>query len=125
MISGIGIDIVEISRLKQALARHPDTFSTKVFTDQELALAGKRSDPNPFLAGRWAAKEALAKALGCGLGPDCGWTEIEVVNQQNGRPEMKLLGRAAQFAATRGVSNIQVSISHEKHYACAVVVLES
>lgn len=120
MIVGIGTDIVQIERLASALEKVGD----RAFTASELAYAGKFRDKNAHLAGRWAAKEALAKALGCGFGAQCSWQEIEVVNDENGKPVIYLSGVTAQTLSAMGGAKVHLSISHEKDYATAFVVLE-
>ena len=125
MIVGLGIDIIEIARLDEVLSRHGDKFLERTYTEKERASAArKKAAVNAFYAGRWAAKEALAKALGCGFSKDCGWLDIEVINNDAGQPLMSLSGKAAAHAEKIGVSEISLSISHEKSYACAVVILE-
>ena len=125
MIKGLGIDIVEISRLEQVLERHPERFLEKTFTESERRL-GEAKGPNrlAFYAGRWAAKEALAKALGTGFGEKCSWLDIQILNDPAGKPELSLLASTRKFQDELLVSDIHLSISHERHYACAVVILQ-
>ncbi len=125
MVIGLGLDIIEIARLRGVLDRHGERFADRVFTagEQEIA-AGRPRTKEEFFAGRWAAKEAVAKALGCGFGTDCGWQDIEIINDNRGKPEVSLHGRARQTADARGIKRLLVSISHEMHYATAVAVAE-
>ncbi|MEW5957688.1 MAG: holo-ACP synthase [Chloroflexota bacterium] len=116
----IGVDIVEIERLAQSVARFGDRFLQRVYTEQELAYCHGRITS---LAARWAAKEAVAKALGTGIG-EVGWHEIEVVSEDNCRPTLRLHGAAAALAARRGISAFAISLSHAKEYAVAFVVGE-
>lgn len=125
MILGIGNDLARISRLGQAVERFGTPFLEKIFTDSELYEYRARNGSAAYLAGRWAAKEATAKALGCGFGRNCGWREIETISGANRRPELALRGRAAKFAAAIGVERTHVSISHDGGLALATVVLES
>ena len=120
MIIGIGTDIVQIAHLERSL----DKVKCHCFTAQEIAYADKFRDPLPHYAGRWAAKEALAKALGTGFGAACAWQDIEVINQDNGKPQVFLSGNAAETLKNLGGSKIHLSISHEKDYAVAFVILE-
>ncbi len=120
MIVGIGTDIVQIARLAQSLEK----IGTRAFTPKELAYAESFRDSAAHLAGRWAAKEALAKALGCGFGGKCAWQDIEIVNDDSGKPVMSLTGTACETFAALGGKNIHLSISHEKDYATAFVILE-
>lgn len=126
MIVGLGIDLVEIGRLKQSFDRFEDDFARKIFTERELEDGNARKGESryAFFAGRWAAKESLAKALGCGFGEKCRWREIEVVNDAGGRPEMTLSGVTKETLRALGGERALLSISHEKHHACAVVILE-
>ena len=124
MIIGIGTDIVEVIRMETMLNEHGDSFVEKIFTANEKKESEKRKDPAQYFAGRWAAKEALSKALGCGFGAQCGWKDITILNEDNGKPELTLSGTALRTSQKLGVNSIHLSISHEKHYACASVVIE-
>jgi holo-[acyl-carrier protein] synthase len=124
MIAGTGIDIVEISRIRDMLEKHSNAFAEKIFTDKERDEAENRSDPSVYFAGRWAAKEAFAKALGTGFGRFCSWTDISVSNDSAGKPFITLSGNALEYAEKLEIANIHLSISHEKEYACASVILE-
>jgi len=120
MIIGIGTDIVEISRLNAALEK----IAERAFTAGELAEAGNSAHRSEHLAGRWAAKESLAKALGCGFGAKCSWQDIEIVNDPAGKPEMVLSGVTRQTFEKLGGKKVHLSISHEKSYATAFVIIE-
>lgn len=124
MIAGLGTDIVEVARIVRMLEKHPDAFREHTYTPAEIAEGKRRRDDCTFYAGRWAAKEAAAKALGCGIGKHCSLTDLEVVNGKNGAPELRVSGAAAAFAASRGGGRFLVSISHETDYAAAVVIFE-
>lgn len=124
MILGIGTDIVEVSRIKKMLKNHSDSFLEKIFCDRERDEASLRRNRAEYFAGRWAAKEAISKALNCGIGESCSWLDICTLNRGNGSPETVLSGNAAATAEKIGVKNIHVSITHEKDYACATAVLE-
>ena len=125
MIVGVGTDIVKIERIKQTIERHGDNFLFHVFTPEELFEAASRRNPWPYYAGRWALKESLSKALGCGIGSVCSWQDISTLNNEAGRPLTRLTGKAAKRADELKVTAVHVSISHEDEYACANVVLES
>ena len=122
-IIGLGTDIVEIARIERVLDRYGDQFCDRVYTADDLLLAGGKRGRLAFFAGRWAAKEAAAKALGCGIGGDCAFTDIGIVNDDAGRPVLNFSGAAARTAAAAGVREIRVSISHEARYAVATVIL--
>ncbi len=124
MIYGIGTDIVEIERLRRVMERHPERFVVKVFTERERRRAAGMLRPEIYYAGRWAAKEAIAKALGVGFGESCGWLDIDIANDALGKPCVRLSGRAGTYAAGRGIERWHVSISHEAHYAVAMAVAE-
>ncbi len=125
MISGIGSDIVQVERMRELLSRHGKRIVRKIFTAREISDASKRADREVFLSGRWAAKEAVSKALKCGIGKDCAWRDISVSNDSGGAPSARLSGRALALARRKKISNIQLSISHEKDYAVAFVVMET
>lgn len=125
MIVGLGTDIIEVERIRDAVDRHEEHFLRHVFTDAELRDAPERNGRYAFYAGRWAAKEAVSKALGTGIGASCAWTDIEIRNNGDGKPEVVLNGRAAETASTLGAVRAHISISHERALACAVAVLES
>lgn len=121
MIQGCGIDLVEISRIERVLDRFGWRFLDRVFTpaEKEYCLAKKR--PAESLAARFAAKEAVAKTLGLGLGQFC-WQDIEIMRPNGGRPQVRLKGAAWDEAEVLGVGQILVSISHTHQYAVAQAV---
>jgi holo-[acyl-carrier protein] synthase len=124
MIKGLGIDIVETERIRQVIERHGEQFLNRVYTPAEQAIGKIRASAHHFYAGRWAAKEAAAKALGCGIGQECSFNEIEVVDSPIGVPSLVFSGSAARTAAALGMKNVRVSITHEREYAAAVVIIE-
>ena len=115
---GIGIDAVEIDRFRRVLDRTP-TLTARVFTEGEQAEGLRRSDPAPALAARFAAKEAVMKALGVGLGA-FAFRDVEIVRAPSGAPALVLHGAAADLAAAHGVSEWRVSLSHTERTAHAV-----
>jgi holo-[acyl-carrier protein] synthase len=114
----IGIDIIEIERIEAASERHPRILE-RLFTPQELDLGRKHRAPSSFYAGRFAAKEAVAKALRTPL----GWHEVEVLTDAAGAPVVNLTGRAHDALRRLGGPGISVSISHGRDYAAAVALL--
>lgn len=124
MIAGLGTDIVEIERLGRMLEKYGDTFRERICTPSELAEGARRRHARTYYAGRWAVKEAVAKALGCGIGANCAFTDIELANAPSGAPALTLGGSAAEYAARRGGGKFHVSLSHESAYAMAVVIWE-
>lgn len=125
MIYGIGIDIVSIPRIERMLDRWGRIFTQRVFTPAEIAFCEGRSNPGQHFALRWAAKEAMLKALGMGLRGGIKWTDIEVVNDPSGQPSFQLHNRAKGFLIDRNIKAAFVSISHERDYGVAHVVLEA
>lgn len=123
MIIGIGIDIAESCRIEEALARFGDKFFEHIYSEKEKILLAKEPRNAAFHAGRWAAKEAAAKALGVGFGAHCHPAEIIITNNASGAPEITFAGETAKLFAASGAKAF-VSISHEKNYATAVVILE-
>ncbi len=124
MIVGIGVDLVEIERIRKLLERFDGAFVEKTFTLAERQEAAERNDPSIYYAGRWAVKEAVSKALGCGIGAGCALLDVECRNGDNGRPYVKLRGAAAETFRKLGGGTVHLSLTHEAHYAVANVVLE-
>ncbi len=123
MILGLGIDVVEIDRIRYLLNHYGKRFLDRIYTSHEVTFAFRRSDPAPFLAVSFAAKEASSKALGTGL-RGISWREIEVCHHNSGKPYLVFYGRAKRrFLALGGVSS-HLSLSHEKNQAIAVVIIE-
>lgn len=124
MIIGIGTDIVDIDRIEGMIERHGLMFIERTFTSAEHEYCAGHKASGQHYAGRWAAKEAVMKCLGTGFVKGVHWTEIEVVNQQSGRPIIQLTGETADLAKGLGIANISVSISHAKNAAVAFAVAE-
>ena len=115
-----GVDLIEIARVERAVARHGMRFTDRVFTGAEQALCQGRTES---LAGRFAAKEAVAKALGTGIWREgIGWTDIEILRAESGAPQLCLHGAAARRAADWGLTTWSLSLSHDRHYAIAFTV---
>lgn len=117
---GVGTDLVDVGRFRDSLARTPG-LRDRCFTEAERAYADRQADPTERLAARFAAKEAVMKAMGVGLGA-CELTEIEVVRAESGRPSVALHGRAAALADERGVTGWQLSLTHTETSAHAVAL---
>ncbi|VAX40781.1 Holo-[acyl-carrier-protein] synthase [hydrothermal vent metagenome] len=117
-----GIDLVEISRFTEFLGRHPDRARDRLFTKAELEYAVGKKRETEHLAVRFAAKEAVLKALGTGWAQGIAWTDVEVTRDEAGRPGVALHRRAAQLAAERGIVSWLVSLSHTEQYAMASVI---
>jgi holo-[acyl-carrier protein] synthase len=126
MIVGIGIDLVDIARVRKLVEGKGERALRRLFTERELEYAHRRPDPIPHLAARVAAKEATFKAFGEHDGARCiGWREMEVVSGSDGRPMLALHGSAAALASVLRVRRLWVSLSHTQSSAGAVVVIES
>lgn len=126
MIIATGIDIVEIERFHKTLERYDRLFLNHIFTPEEQAAAPENAAARvTYFAARWAVKEAVAKVLGTGIGEHCAWTDISVQRSPLGKPSVTLTGQAALTAGQLGIAAVHVSISHERHYACAVAIGES
>ena len=121
-VCGVGVDAVEVDRLRQALGRRP-ALAERLFTDGERAYAARVADPGPRLAARFAAKEAVLKALGVGIGA-AAFRDVEVVRDESGRPALVLAGAAARLADDRGVTRWHLSLTHTDGLAVASVVAE-
>ena len=123
-VRGIGIDVVKVERLVEALERFGERFEKRIFTDAELAYCRRHKDPLPHLAARFAAKEAALKAFGTGLRGRLRFTQIEVSNDESGRPMLVFRGEAERLFRSMGVFRTHVSLTHERQYAVAVVIFE-
>jgi len=121
-ILGLGIDLVEVARIEQSIARHGERFLHRVFTDAEIAYCGGMKASGPFYAARFAAKEAVSKALGTGMGAACGWLDIEVRRKATGAPFVVLHGTAAETARRLGIDHVLLSLSHTDHSAIAQAI---
>jgi holo-[acyl-carrier protein] synthase len=118
-VVGIGTDIVECARIGDMIQKHDDTFIEKVFTSGEITYCGPRKSCVQHYSGRWAAKEAIRKAIGTGWSKGIKWTDIEVINRMGGKPYVKLNGKAVEVCADRGIEEILISISHCRLFATA------
>ncbi len=121
-IHGIGIDVVEVARIAAILEKHGEALFARVCTREERDYCMAHPDPAIQLAARFAAKEAVAKAFGTGIGKHAGLAEIEVRHTPAGAPEIVLHGAAAAFAAEQGISRVLVSLTHTAQYAAANAV---
>lgn len=124
MIVGVGIDVVEVRRMRELLSRHPERAPARLFTPEERAWCEARASPAECYAARFAAKEALLKALGRGLSAGIEWRDIRVVSDGNGRPRLELAGRAREQLVEIGGRRLHVSLSHDGGLAVAIVILE-
>jgi holo-[acyl-carrier protein] synthase len=123
-ILGTGIDIVECLRIAQMIERHGELFITRVFTDHEIEYCSARKAATQHYAGRWAAKEAVLKALGTGWRRGISWRDIEIRNDKSGAPTVKLRGGARDAMQQARIGRMHVTISHCRSFAVAYVVAE-
>lgn len=119
MIQGLGTDIIEVDRIRKSIARHGSHFIDKIFSLSEQAYCNRYKDSVPNYAGRFAAKEAIVKALGTGIKQGISWLDIEVINDENGKPIVYLSPRVREVF---GDPKILVSISHSQKYATATAL---
>jgi holo-[acyl-carrier protein] synthase len=125
MVLGLGTDLIETRRVQESIDRFGERFLERVFTAGEIAYCQrKRKNAAESFAARFAAKEAGAKALGTGISRGVSWKEFEVRREASGRPTLHLSGRAAEVAEAMGVKRIQLSLTHTRDLALAVVVAE-
>ncbi len=118
-VFGIGIDVVEVARIAASIDRSGDAFLNKIFTPAERAYCDSRKCPAIHYAARFAAKEAVAKAFGTGIGGNAGLHDLEVVHSESGAPLIRLSGAALDFAAAQGITQVSISLTHTEHYAAA------
>jgi holo-[acyl-carrier protein] synthase len=124
-VIGIGVDIVETARIDRSLERFGERFLQRVFTAGEIEYCQSMKFPARHLAARFAAKEAVSKAFGTGIGKSMGWRDIDVHRKESGEPFVVLSGGAEQLAEARGVQKVWISLSHTDQHAAATIVLES
>jgi holo-[acyl-carrier protein] synthase len=125
MIVGTGIDIAEVPRIREAIARHGQRFLHRIFTEGEIQYCESKANRVERYAARFAAKEAGMKAIGTGWNHGVRWRDLEVARKPGGRPTLLLHGKAAEFAAKLGATNIALSLTHTEAEAMAQVILES
>jgi holo-[acyl-carrier protein] synthase len=118
-ILGIGTDIVECPRIGKMIEQYGELFLRRIYTPREIRYCQARKHAIEHFAGRWAAKEAILKALGTGWSHGISWTDIEVRTSKSGQPQVMVCGVAKEVARERGIADILVSISHCRTYATA------
>jgi holo-[acyl-carrier protein] synthase len=126
MIIGIGIDIVKVERIEKAIAKNGGRFIKRLFTEKEVAYCEKREKSRyQHYAARFAAKEAVFKAIGTGWRKGVSWSEIEVENLPTGQPTINVFGKIKEIAESKGGKTFHISITHCDEYAISEVVLEN
>jgi holo-[acyl-carrier protein] synthase len=124
MILGVGIDIIEVSRIRASHDKFGDRFVNRILRPAEIAYSLSHRDPAPFLAARFAAKEAISKAFGTGIGAQLGWQDMEVGRKESGEPFVILHDRGQTLFERRHGTRFHLSLSHTQNYATAVAILE-
>lgn len=122
-VSGIGVDMVNIPRMREVIGRWQERFLQRVFTEAEITYCRARRDPVPHFAARFAAKEAGLKALGTGFRLGVSWRELEVRRERGQAPELVLSGRSKEIGRSRGGSRMLLALTHEGEYALAQAML--
>ncbi len=121
-IFGIGIDVIEVERIEDAIAEFGDRFLERIFTAEERHYCLNQQRPAVHFAARWAAKEAVSKAFGTGIGEVLAWQDMEIARLRSGEPEMRLHGRGRQFVEEQGITQVKISLTHARNYAAANAV---
>jgi holo-[acyl-carrier protein] synthase len=125
VILGCGIDIIEVQRVEAACEKFGDRFLQRIFRPSELAYCHSHKNPGPFLAARFAGKEAVSKAFGTGIGGQLGWQDIEICRKDSGEPYVVLHDKGESLLRERGGHIVHLSLSHTLNQAAAVAILES
>ena len=125
MILGVGIDIIEVKRIEASYEKFGERFIKRILHDNEIAYCLSHKVPGPFLAARFAAKEAISKAFGTGIGAKLSWQDMEVAKKPSGEPYLVLHGGGPALLAERNARMVLISLSHTQEHATAVAILES
>src|ERR1051325_3663447 len=125
MILGIGIDIIEVERIRASHERFGERFLNRILHPNEISYCLSHRVPAPFLAARFAAKEAISKAFGTGIGAQLGWRDMEVGRKESGEPFVILHEPGQKLLKARGAQAVLISLSHTEAHATAVAILES
>ena len=124
MILGTGIDIIEVARIAASFEKFGERFLNRVLLPDEIAYCLLHKNPAPFLAVRFAAKEAISKAFGTGIGARLGWHDLEIRRKETGEPYLVMHGKGAELLAARGGKKVHLSLTHTEIYAAATAILE-
>ena len=124
MILGTGIDIIEVARIAASFEKFGERFVNRILLPDEIAYCRLHRRPAPFLAVRFAAKEAISKAFGTGIGAQLGWQDMEIRRKESGEPYVVLHGKGKLLFETRSARQLLVSLSHTENYAAATAILE-
>ncbi|MDR0533417.1 MAG: holo-ACP synthase [Verrucomicrobiales bacterium] len=124
-ILGTGLDLVECERIRQSVEKFGERFLERIFLPGEVAYASHQKYPHRHLAARFAAKEAVSKAFGTGIGERLGWHDMEVSRRENGEPYLQLHANGEKLLRERGAGRVMISLTHTEHYAAATAILIS
>jgi holo-[acyl-carrier protein] synthase len=125
MIIGVGIDIIEVARIAASYERFGERFLNRILLPNEIAYCLSHKVPGPFLAARFAAKEAISKAFGTGIGAQLGWQDMEVCRKESGEPYVIMHGGGQALLQARSARAVLISLSHTQAHAAAVAILEA
>ncbi len=120
---GIGIDVVEVDRIGSSMDEFGEKFLCRIFTDAERAYCQAQKRPVIHFAARFAAKEAIAKSFGTGIGKEVAWLDVEIIRQNSGEPCVKLYGAAKKFAEKIKLADIKISLTHGEHFASSIAAV--
>ena len=123
MILGTGIDLIEVARIAASFEKFGDRFVNRILLPDEIAYCQSHKNPAPFIAARFAAKEAISKAFGTGIGAALGWQDMEIRRKESGEPFVVLHGKGETLFASRRAKQLFISLSHTQNYAAATAVL--
>jgi holo-[acyl-carrier protein] synthase len=124
MILGTGIDIIEVARIASSYEKFGERFVNRILVADEIVYCVAHRQPAPFLAVRFAAKEAISKAFGTGIGAEIGWRDMEIRKKESGEPYVVLHGKGADLFAARKAVRLHITLSHTENYATAMAILE-
>jgi holo-[acyl-carrier protein] synthase len=125
MILGVGIDIIEVARIQASHEKFGERFLKRILHPDEISYCLSHKIPGPFLAARFAAKEAISKAFGTGIGAQLGWKDMEVGRKASGEPFVILHEAGQKLLSQRGARHVLISLSHTQQHATAIAILES
>ena len=124
MILGAGIDLIEVARIASSFEKLGERFVNRILLPDEIAYCLSHRKPAPFLAARFAAKEAISKAFGTGIGAQLSWQDLEIRRKESGEPFVVLHGKGRDLFEARGAKSLHISLTHTENYAAATAILE-
>jgi len=124
MILGTGIDLIEVARIASSFEKFGERFVNRILLPDEIAYCLSHRKPAPFLAARFAAKEAISKAFGTGIGASLGWQDLEIRRKESGEPFVVLHGKGRDLFEACGAKSLHISLTHTENYAAATAILE-